>query len=44
MSVNLMDRLEYGLNLRIVPSDYKTHAVDNTKDLSKVEELMEKSI
>ena len=39
-SVDMMRVLEYGMNVKMVPTQYKTHAVDTREDLKKVEVLM----
>ena len=39
-SVDMMRVLEHGLNVRMVPTDYRTHAVDTKQDLLKVEAIM----
>jgi 3-deoxy-manno-octulosonate cytidylyltransferase (CMP-KDO synthetase) len=39
-SVDMMRVLEHGLNVRMVPTNYKTHAVDTEKDLIEVEDII----
>lgn len=39
-SVDMMRVLEHGLKVRMVPTQYNTHAVDTLADLQKVEQLM----
>ena len=39
-SVDMMRVLEHGLKVRMVPTNYNTHAVDTEDDLNKVEKLM----
>ena len=39
-SIDMMRILENGLNVRMVPTKYKTNAVDTEDDLRKVEKLM----
>ena len=39
-SVDMLRILEHGGNVRMVPTTYKTHAVDTPEDLIKVEEVM----
>ena len=39
-SVDMMRVLEHGMKVRMVPTNYNTHAVDTVEDLSKVEKLM----
>jgi 3-deoxy-manno-octulosonate cytidylyltransferase (CMP-KDO synthetase) len=40
-SVDMMRVLEYGMNVRMVPTTYNTHAVDTPDDLRKVEKAMQ---
>jgi 3-deoxy-manno-octulosonate cytidylyltransferase (CMP-KDO synthetase) len=40
-SVDMMRVLEHGLNVRMVPTSYQSHAVDTEEDLKKVESLMQ---
>ena len=39
-SVDMMRVLEYGMNVRMIPTKYQTHAVDTVEDLKKVEKLL----
>jgi 3-deoxy-manno-octulosonate cytidylyltransferase (CMP-KDO synthetase) len=39
-SVDMMRVLEHGMNVRMVPTKYNSHAVDTPADLKKVERLM----
>ena len=39
-SVDMMRVLEHGLKVRMVPTQYNTHAVDTPEDLAKVEQMM----
>jgi len=39
-SVDMMRILENGINVRMVPTKYQTHAVDTPEDLAKVAKLM----
>jgi len=39
-SVDMMRVLEHGLKIRMVPTEYKTYAVDTMADLQRVEQLM----
>ena len=41
-SVDMMRVLEHGMKVRMVPTEYDTHAVDTLEDLKKVEHLMGK--
>ena len=41
-SIDMLRILEHGLNVRMVPTDYDTHAVDNPEDIYTVESLMGK--
>jgi len=41
-SIDMMRILEHGMNVRMVPTNYNTHAVDTLDDLRKVEILMNK--
>jgi len=40
-SVDMMRVLEYGMKVRMVPTQYSSHAVDTPEDLQKVERLMQ---
>ena len=40
-SIDMMRVLEHGMNVRMVPTNYNTHAVDTDEDLLKVSKLME---
>jgi 3-deoxy-manno-octulosonate cytidylyltransferase (CMP-KDO synthetase) len=39
-SVDMMRVLEYGMNVRMIPTKHQTHAVDTIEDLKKVERLI----
>jgi len=39
-SVDMMRVIEHGMNVKMVPTKYHTHAVDTKEDLIRVEELM----
>ena len=39
-SIDMMRVLEHGMNVRMVPTQHSTHAVDTPDDLTKVEALM----
>jgi len=39
-SVDMMRVLEHGLKVKMIPTKYKTHAVDTLSDLNRVEALM----
>jgi 3-deoxy-manno-octulosonate cytidylyltransferase (CMP-KDO synthetase) len=39
-SVDMLRVLEHGMKVRMVPTNYNTHAVDTEKDLREVEELI----
>jgi 3-deoxy-manno-octulosonate cytidylyltransferase (CMP-KDO synthetase) len=39
-SVDMMRVLEHGLKVKMIPTKYKSHAVDTLSDLHKVETLM----
>jgi len=41
-SIDMMRVLEYGLNVKMVPTHHKTYAVDTYDDLKKVEKIMRK--
>jgi len=43
-SVDMMRVLEHGLNVRMVPTEYHTEAVDTPADLARVEQLMAQSL
>jgi len=43
-SVDMMRVLENGLNVRMVPTKYGTHAVDTPEDLNRVEKLIKKNL
>ena len=40
-SVDMMRVLEHGMKVRMVPTNYNTHAVDTEEDLKKVESLIQ---
>ena len=39
-SVDMLRVLEHGIKVRMVPTNYNTHAVDTEEDLREVEELI----
>ena len=41
-SVDMMRVLEHGMKVKLVPTNYQTHAVDTEEDLKKVESLMQR--
>ena len=41
-SVDMMRVLEHGIKVKMVPTNYQTHAVDTEEDLKKVESLMQR--
>ena len=41
-SVDMMRVLEHGMKVKMVPTNYQTHAVDTEEDLKKVESLMQR--
>ena len=43
-SIDMMRILEHGLNIRMVPTNYNTYAVDTLDDLKKVEKVMRKKV
>jgi 3-deoxy-manno-octulosonate cytidylyltransferase (CMP-KDO synthetase) len=43
-SIDMMRVLEHGMNVRMVPTNYNTHAVDTDEDLIFVEKLMQRKI
>ena len=40
-SIDMLRILENGLNVRMIPTKYQTHAVDTKEDLVKVEKIMQ---
>ena len=42
-SIDMLRILENGLNVRMIPTKYQTHAVDTKEVLKKVSELMKES-
>ena len=43
-SVDMMRVLEHGMKVRMVPTNYNTHAVDTKEDLKKVEKILSKKV
>ena len=41
--IDMLRIVENGLNVRMIPTKYQTHAVDTKEDLKKVSELMKES-
>ena len=39
-SVDMMRVIEHGMDVKMVPTNYQTHAVDTEEDLKNVESLM----
>ena len=43
-SVDMMRVLEHGMKVRMVPTNYNTHAVDTKEDLKKVEKILSNKV
>ena len=43
-SVDMLRIVENGLKVRMIPTEYQTHAVDTKEDLVKVEEMMQMNV
>ena len=41
-SVDMMRVIEHGMNVKMVPTNYQTHAVDTEEDLKEIKKIMEK--